>query len=170
MVRLLRLGVFWVIRPVRVKRGTILVPKATDATIFLGARFIIVDAAYRFMTIRWFRGPTYVPVNNYMLLEGLRLYPAWLTGWVHLCASSLVWPLQLDTIRPLYWHLGFFGVPVLFLATFVPAMVVGDRIVEQAQVVYLALEQELLAAPGQPVTQWMKDQALQTHVVSFSAS
>lgn len=144
----------------------ILVPKSTDATILFGACFIIVDAAYRFKTIQWFKGPTYEPMKNFMLFEGLRLYPALLTGWVHLCASSLVFPLRMEKLRPLWWHLGLFGVPILCLATFVPAMILGDREAERGQAIYLALERELLAAPGAPLTQWMKDQALLSHAVS----
>lgn len=166
MIRLLRMGQFWILRPVRVARGTILVPKATDATIFLGAIFIIVDAAYRFKSIQWWRGPTYEPMRNFMLLEGLRLFPAWLAAWVHLCASSLVWPLKLEKLRPLYWHLVFFGLPCIYLITFIPFCVLGDRELERGQAIFLEMERELLAAPNAPVTQSMQDRALSSHAVS----
>lgn len=169
MLRLLHMGQFWIFRPVRVRRGTILVPKATDAVIFLGACFIAVDAAYRIQALRFFRGPSYTPMKGFFILEGLRLAPAWLAAWAHLCASSLVWPLHLDTLHPALWHLGFLGVPVLFFASFVPTMVVADRWVDKAQAVYITLEKELLAAPGAPLTQSMRDQAYLFHSVSFDS-
>lgn len=166
MGRLIRRGEFWLFRFVRVRRGTILVPKATNTPLFFGACFILVDTVYRIKVIQWFRGPTYEPFRNYMLLEGLRLSPAWLSSWFYLCGSSLVWPLQAEKLRPLYWHLGLIGVPILFYATFTPFMVESDRWLEQAQAIYLVLERELLAAPGTALTQSMKDQALLFHDVS----
>lgn len=166
MVKLLRLGQFWIVRSVTLRQGKLLVPKATDATIFLGACFVISDAAYRIKTIQWFRGPSHEPMQGYAALEGLRLSPAWLAAWVHLCASSLVWPLQLHRLHPTLWHFGFFGVPVLFFATFAPFLAISDGWIDKAQVVYLALERELLAAPAAPLTQSMKDQALLLHSVS----
>lgn len=168
IIKLLRTGQFWIARPVRVRKGTILVPKATDAVILLGAAFITVDAAYRFRSLQWFQGPHYLPMRRFSLLEGLRLSPAWLAAWAHLCASSLIWPLQLDRLNPTLWHVGFLGVPVLFFATFIPAMVLTDKWIRQAQAVYLVLEHELLAAPGAPLTHAMKKQALLLHYVSRS--
>lgn len=166
MIRLFCTGEFWIIRLVRVSRGRILVPKATDTTLFLGACFISVDALFRVKALQWFKGPTYAPLRHYTLFEGLRVGPAWLGAWSYLCAGSLVWPLDVQTIRPLVWHLGFLGVPALASASLIPALVLADREVDKAQAVYLSLERVLLDAPSAPLTQWMEEQAILFHSVS----
>ncbi|PWN41738.1 hypothetical protein IE81DRAFT_157981 [Ceraceosorus guamensis] len=165
MTRLIFRGEWWFVRRVRVRKGVILVPKITDSTILLGGIFIATDAAYRIKFIQWFRGPTYQKPHNALTLEAMRLFPAFLAAWNHMAASSLIWPLRPADLNPWLWHAGWLGLPIAFLASFLPPIIISDVYNNRGLDVYTDTLLPLIQAAGTTgvVTDEMQRLALQVH-------
>ncbi|CEH19154.1 hypothetical protein CBOM_05822 [Ceraceosorus bombacis] len=165
MTRLIFRGEWWFVRRVRVRKGVILVPKITDSTILLGGIFIATDAAYRIKFIQWFRGPTYQRPHNALTLEAMRLFPAFLAAWNHMAASSLIWPLRPADLNPWLWHAGWLGLPIAFLASFLPPIIISDVYNNRGLDIYSDTLLPLIQAAGTTgvVTDEMQRLALQVH-------
>lgn len=120
LVRLVLTGRFWLIRVVRTPKGFLICPNACEALCLSACVFYLIDLFFRGFSINWLWGNLFSMQEGMPLLYSFRLYFLWLAGFIHLASTLLIWPFDPMRIRPLYWHLFLFGVPIAFLIGYLP--------------------------------------------------
>ncbi|PWN33855.1 uncharacterized protein FA14DRAFT_156534 [Meira miltonrushii] len=120
LIRLIMTGRFWLMRVVRTPKGFLICPNACEALCLSACVFYLIDLFFRGFSINWLWGDSLSMQEGMPLLYSFRLYFLWLAGFIHLASTLLIWPFDPMRIRPFYWHLFLFGVPIAFLIGFLP--------------------------------------------------
>lgn len=121
LVRLILSGRFWLIRVVRTPKGFLICPNACEGLCLAACVFYLIDLFFRGFSINWLWGSNSLSMQEGMpMLYSFRLYFLWLAGFIHLASTLLIWPFDPMRIRPIYWHLFLFGVPIALLIGFLP--------------------------------------------------